>query len=266
MAWRISITVALFGAFAGCQQLPEAEDDDGPVMVGTDGTTSGGSFLPADAESGDPEEGGEVGGSECDPVAQTGCGTAEKCTAQKAGGSVVYGCVADTGTFGPYEACMPELSGGEDGCSAGYVCLGTETQAVCVPLCVSESDCTGGVCVPDPFAFVPHCANDCSPFEPTCSTPLQCRRQSDRYACVFSREEDVGILGDPCEITDDAGCATGFACIPGELVPGCTEGPCCTPLCDLSGEDTCTLPSTCASALATPAPGFEHIGACFVPA
>jgi hypothetical protein len=267
MAFRASFVVLVSAALAvvACQQLPEsAEDDDGPVTTATDGTTGGGSFLPISSESGDP--GGEAGESECDPVAQTGCGADERCTAQKVGASVVYTCVADTGIFDPFGSCTPALTTGDDGCPAAYACLGTETQGACVPLCLGDGDCSGGVCRPDPFDFVPHCANDCSPFEPSCPSPLQCRRHEDRFACSFAREEDVGVAGDPCMLTDDAGCASGFACIPGELVPGCTETNCCTPLCDLGGADPCPSPTTCALATESPAPGFEHIGACFVPA
>ena len=41
---------------------------------------------------------------------------------------------------------------------------------------------------------------------------------------------------------------------------------CCTALCDLSGADPCIAPATCVQVLMGPAPGFEDIGACFVPA
>jgi hypothetical protein len=266
MAYRITLAFVLAVAVTGCQRLPEAEDDDdGVMMMATDASTGAGSFLPIDSSDSGPG-GDEVGESDCQPVAQTGCGPGEKCTAQKVGASVVYVCVGDSNMFDPFGSCMPMLSSGDDGCPAGYACLGTETFGACVPLCLSDADCTGGVCVPDPIDFVQHCANDCSPFEPSCPTPLQCRRQDDRYACVFARDEDSGVAGDPCEVTDDAGCATGFACFPGALVPDCTNNGCCTTLCDLTGPDPCPAPSLCSPAIENAAPGFEHIGACFVEA
>jgi hypothetical protein len=37
-------------------------------------------------------------------------------------------------------------------------------------------------------------------------------------------------------------------------------------LCDLGGADPCDVPATCNAVIDAPAPGFEGIGACFVPA
>jgi len=157
------------------------------------------------------------------------------------------------------------LSDGLDDCAAGSVCLGDEA-GTCRPLCESESDCTGALCIEDPFAGVPHCANDCSPFEPSCASGLQCRRQSDRFSCIDPVPGDDGGPGEPCSIIDDAGCAGGLVCISGALVPGCGTQGCCVTLCDLDAQSTCSAPTTCTPALESPAPGFEAIGACFVPA
>ena len=259
---------ALAIGLAGCQQLPEEEsDDDDGAMPATDGSsTSDGSFLQFDSESGGDPEGGEVGGSDCDPVSQAGCGAGEKCTAQKVGAAVVYACVADSSMYDAFGSCTPALSTGDDGCPAGYACLGAPTGGACLPLCLSDADCTGGICRPDAYDFVPHCAADCSPFEASCPSPLQCRRRDSRYACVIAHEQDIGTDLSPCELADDAGCLTGYACMPGELVPECSEGNCCTLLCDLGGPDPCTSPATCTDVTESDVPGFEHIGACFVAA
>ena len=257
--------VALALALTGCQQLPEEDDDAATSMSAGNVDTGGGTFLDEGPGSEGAGDEGQVE-SECDPSTQTGCSEGEKCAVQKVGVSVTYVCAPDTGTLEPFAGCTPALTTGDDDCLAGYACVGSETQAACVPLCVTDGDCDGGVCVLDPLNFVPHCGLDCSPFEPNCPTPLQCRREENRFSCKFALEEDIGVGLDPCVETDDAGCAAGFACIAGELVPSCESDHCCTPLCDLGGVDTCTAPATCAPALLGAAPGFENVGACFVPA
>jgi hypothetical protein len=175
--------------------------------------------------------------------------------------------VDDTPSLQPEEMCTPELGTGEDGCPGGYVCLGdVSEQGLCVQLCQNESDCEAAACIPDAIEGVPYCATECSPFENSCPSPLQCRRDGQRYACKFAGEGDTGSVGDPCTVVEDGGCGGSFTCVPGALVPGCSSDNCCTNLCDLSGPDPCTAPSICAALLTNPAPGFETIGACFVPA
>ena len=122
------------------------------------------------------------------------------------------------------------------------------------------------MCLSATVGSAPYCADDCSPFEALCTSPTQCRRNDERFSCRVPRESDVGGGGSPCEQEDDGGCAGGFVCVAGALVPGCTEGNCCAPLCDLEAVDSCGSPATCNQALSAPAPGFETIGACFVPA
>jgi hypothetical protein len=135
-----------------------------------------------------------------------------------------------------------------------------------VALCLKDSDCDQALCIEDPVEDVPFCADECSPFESLCTSPLQCRRLDDRFVCRFPTLADVGGYGDACSLDQDQGCGPGFACLPGELVPDCTTANCCTNLCDLSGPDPCGAPATCAQVIESPAPGFESIGACFVPA
>jgi hypothetical protein len=79
------------------------------------------------------------------------------------------------------------------------------------------------------------------------------------------RNDDIGLEGEPC--FGFRGCANTLACMPGELVPGCTSSACCTNTCTTDGPvDQCAAPAICASMFNTPAPEFELIGACFVPA
>lgn len=247
-------------ALAGCQRLPvedpgnppqEMPDDTGPGTFSQDDT--------GDAEGGEPQTG-------CNPVAQTGCNPGQKCTALSiTGSSDTYACVSDPGGLEPYGACTASLHDGIDGCPPGYVCLeGLEDAAACVPLCLTNGDCAG-LCAYHPTDNIRYCADECSPFEPNCVTPLQCRRASDRFACKFPGNGDVGGQGAACEIAEDVGCTAGLACLAGALVQGCMDGNCCTTLCDLSGPDPCSGATTCNALLPNPAPGYEDIGACFVP-
>ena len=106
----------------------------------------------------------------------------------------------------------------------------------------------------------------CTPFASPCPTPLACRRNGDRFSCQFLAAGDVGGPGDACGVTDDAGCAPGLVCLPGALVPDCTNDNCCAPVCDTTDADPCIAPASCLPIIESPAPGFDTIGACFVPA
>jgi hypothetical protein len=149
------------------------------------------------------------------------------------------------------------------------VCLADfSDSALCVPLCLRDSDCDAGLCVPDPRQQVPYCANECVPFVAECPSILECRRLSDRTACQFAAEDDVGGSREGCSHrVGDRGCREGFACIDGALVTGCEEARCCTPFCSLGGEGLeCTSPDSCNPAFDNPAPSAESVGACYVPA
>lgn len=255
----------------GCQRVPGGDEDDDAspdsMSAGNldDEGGGGGTFLSGNDSDGDPMEDDDQEPAECNVVTQTGCTGNEKCAVTSSGGSVDYRCVLDPALFDPLATCEPSLLDGADGCPAAYGCLGEEGAGVCVGLCLVEADCAGGLCLQDPNDNVPHCATECDPFEPSCVNPLQCRRKEDRYACQFGEEADVGVEGAPCTFEGDSGCAAGFSCVNGALLPNCDGDRCCTPLCDLAAVDTCSAPTTCATAIDAPAPGFEEVGACYVP-
>lgn len=251
------------GAVA-CQRLPEPGDPPlPPPAAGSESTST--TFLPWESSDSTEESTGyDPEPVDCDPIAQTNCATGEKCTAVTTPQGVAFRCVSDPGDLLPYDSCFPSPDG-VDGCVLGHVCAGSPETALCVPLCESDADCSPAVCVATTEG-IPYCANECSPFLPGCAGSLECRRTSDRFACVFSDPLDVGGQLAPCAVQNDLGCEGGFACLPGELVPGCTTPTCCTGLCDLSEDETCAAPSICAALITEPAPGFEIVGACFVPA
>lgn len=253
-----------------CQRLDDGEPYS-PTSLGDEGSGEGGGGTFEPALTGGAEE-DSTGGSAipmdmCDPAAQSGCAPGEKCTAIATSAGPVFTCVGAGGSdLEPFDPCQAQPESGLDACPVGTACIGTTSSGVCLPLCTRDADCEGGVCSADPVNDLPFCADDCSPFDSLCATPLACRRNGERFSCGFLREEDVGGEAAPCETSTDAGCAAGFACISGTLVPGCASPGCCAPLCDLSGTDPCSAPATCTSVIDSPAPGFDEIGACFVPA
>lgn len=267
--WAV-LCLAGVAAF-GCQRIGDEEDDDGGnTPVDTDfgeDEVSGDSLLESGTFSDDDGEDDDGGGPEvsCDPVTSIECGDGEKCTVVLQGSEPTFACVGETGSSAVGEDCTVSLEDGLDGCTAGSVCLG-EDAGTCRSLCDNPNDCTTALCLEDPLNGVPHCAPNCSPFEPTCSNLLQCRRQNDRFSCIDALPGDVGGSGEPCSLEGDAGCGQGFMCVTGALVPGCGTAGCCTSLCDLDSVAGCSAPATCSPALEGPAPGFESIGACFVPA
>ncbi|MCH9680518.1 MAG: hypothetical protein K0V04_03710 [Deltaproteobacteria bacterium] len=264
--WLALFPTLVLASSLGCQQLPEEPDDDGAGPGATQGAdTGGGTLIPGDDTSADAETGGGSM-SNCDPVTQIGCAAGEKCTATLSAGAILYTCVADPAGLDVNAPCQASHDDGVDGCPPTTVCLEDEAgQGVCVSLCEVDGDCTQAECLPARESDIPYCADDCSPFGSLCPAPLQCRRNGNRFSCAFIGTADIGGPGAACSIAEDAGCAPGLACLPGALVPDCATGNCCAPLCDLSEADPCGLPSTCNGILQGPAPGFEEIGACFVP-
>lgn len=250
-----------------CQRLPGDDDDDGGGPSSKGDTTGFGTFMPGDDDDDDAADGDSGSSGVCDPVAQIGCAAGEKCTAILSGGGLTYACVAEAGGLDPDAPCTASPADGIDGCPAGTACLEDEAGAgLCAALCGTDGDCDQGQCTLARETNIPYCADDCSPFESTCPSPLRCRQNGDRFSCLFLGTGDVGVAGAACGIADDAGCAPGFVCLPGALVPECATDNCCTPVCDTSEGDSCPAPSTCSPILSGAAPGFETIGACFVPA
>jgi len=265
-AWTALIPFAVLVLFPGCQRLPGDEGDPPPSTDPTD-DGPGGTLLPP--SNNDDDNADETGDSmnACDPTSQVGCTTDEKCTAILSGGEVIYACVADSGTLNPSAPCTASHEDGIDGCAAGTVCLEDEGgNGICSLLCETNGDCEQADCLRARESDIPYCAADCSPFGSFCPAPTQCRRNGNRFSCSFIGLADVGGDGSPCAISQDGGCAPGLVCVPGALVPNCGSDNCCVGLCDVGDSDPCASPSTCNAILTGAAPGFEDIGACFVPA
>ena len=269
----LPVTLACLGAFASfaCQPLPDvgsssssSNDDEGGAE--DDGGTFGGGTWGG-GEGDDDGDGGQQPTVDCDPTLVDACGSAGKCTVvENAGTRNHYTCVDDDGTLLPGDPCQPDPTTGIDGCAKGTVCLGDESgTGTCVALCFQNADCSMGLCLRDAIDQVPFCSAECLPNETSCAEPLQCRRTDDRFTCQFAREDDDGATGAECEsLQSDAGCAEGYVCLSGPVVPGCASSNCCTSVCDQTDASACG-DLVCGELFTAPAPGFEDVGACFVP-
>jgi hypothetical protein len=264
----------LAGSLAGvlaCQQIPTEDPTttaDMATETGSDPTQGSGDPTQG---SGDPTQGQSLPEYRCDPADLSTCADDEKCTAVLQGGlQNLYDCVPKDSLHDLYEACSPAPENGQDACPPSTICAWDTPEGstgICVPLCVNDGDCAGGSCIENTFNDVPICADSCDPQVPVCKTGLECRQTNDAFACQFPTEVDIGQETAQCLVEGDRGCSQGYVCEAGQLIPNCASptGFCCTPLCDTEAADTCASPATCNPAFTDPAPGYEWVGACYVP-
>ncbi|MCA9696741.1 MAG: hypothetical protein KC431_04375, partial [Myxococcales bacterium] len=197
------------------------------------------------------------------------CPDGQKCTVLGSGNQPVYDCVEDDGSKLPFEPCTPEPSTGQDQCPAGFACIPSEPgggNGLCLELCLADNDCEASLCVAYPGEVVPVCAPICNPLGPLCPEQQGCYRvRNSAFVCRYTGMNDFGVTAEPCDIVDDSGCAQGFVCETGQIIPGCAGESCCTALCDLSDADPCMAPMSCGELPLDPLPVFDSVGACYVP-
>jgi hypothetical protein len=209
---------------------------------------------------------------DCEPAKTDTCPMGQKCSAVSKGGlQNQYTCVPDDGALLLFEPCLTSPDDGQDSCASGTVCLQIDeqdpTSGRCLPGCRNDADCEPGLCTTSPFSGTTFCAGGCDPTIAVCPPDLSCRQARDRFICELSLDTDIGVEGEACEGTSLRGCAATYACMPGALVPDCASGFCCTTTCDINGPSSqCASPTLCTSLFSQPAPEFESVGACFVPA
>jgi len=214
--------------------------------------------------------GGDMTVTNCDIVAQTGCGSGEKC--QPGPPDMANLCVSD-GTKAIGQLCGP----GSDDCVHGSVCIqenkaGTVDQ--CRGACNSDTDCkqgaAGGVASNTPHCIVTLssgsltlCTVPCQPVTKVgatgCATGLGC--ESFAYApnpadmAALAQASDctsMGTGGDgtSCTTNGNADCMTGFTCVNNGTAQKCrqvcragTSGDC-----TVGGGYICATPSNIANA------------------
>ncbi len=264
---RAALLCLLLGA---CQRVPL-----GDLPGDDEQTTSDTGDSAAEVTEGQVDGGGGGGNNgpefECEPGDDDSCSAGQKCTAISNGGAQnLFTCVPDDSTILPDDDCTPAQGTGQDGCPTGHACLTSKPDDVtgrCIPLCRNDDDCEPGACETSPYTLTTFCADSCDPLVPDCPAGLACRQTDDRFVCGMNiAETDIGVPGDSCDLGLLRGCAENLMCMPYALVAGCAYAACCTDVCDLTlEEDPCPSPSLCGSPFAQPAPGFESLGACFVP-
>lgn len=214
--------LVLFLAFGACS------GDDAPPSIDVDGVDAG----SADAASA------------CDPVAQTGCDTGEKCAAVRAGAAYAVACVPD-GVVGPGGACVDgDGDGATDDCAGGHTCVFGVCRENCSPdpadTCTAADEvCEWGftslpfdVCTKTCDVF----AQDC-PAQPAQACVIDTAAPAEVGYCAYliaDGELSDGLgLGEACSFINE--CAAGLACVGTEQ-----GGSACTQICDLaqgSGPD-----------------------------
>lgn len=260
---RLVLPCLLLPVFA-CQ---DAVFDDNDVEA-----TSADEAETGDGD-GDPSSSTGDGGEpvfNCDPADEQACPSDQKCTVLGPPNAPVYDCVTDDGFRVPYEVCTPAPSNGQDGCPSGYACLPVSgenpDQGLCLQLCSVDANCELAFCAAARESQVKVCAAICDPLAPGCPEAQDCQRiRQSVFVCQFPGSNDNGTQADACDANKDAGCAEGFVCQTGQIVPDCTESSCCTTLCDLSEPDLCGAEALCGGLDLDPVPGLEDVGACYIP-
>jgi hypothetical protein len=242
----------------------DAETGDG--NDNGDGDSGDGDGDPGDGD-GDADTGSAV--FNCDPGEEMSCPEGLKCTVLLSGGAPIYDCVPDDTGLLPFEACTPAPMTGQDQCPDNHVCLAPSPDSqmgLCLQLCTIDDECDSALCIASPDSLIPVCAAICDPLAPLCAGDQECQRvRQSNFVCQYPRAMDTGITADPCDIVKDAGCAEGFVCETGGIIPDCAGTSCCTALCDVTEPSACPAPTFCGPLELDPQPGLENVGACYVP-
>jgi hypothetical protein len=166
------------------------------------------------------------------------------------------------------DPCVVEGSpvSGVDSCVAGAMCFDVDEATLegeCIALCSGTPGnpmCADGMfCAQFNSGDLPLCLAQCDPLAPTCAEGWSCQMALGNLGC----------LPDGSIACGDTSCPADQACVQTEFVPGCTNGPCCTPWCDVNDPDACTElqnGTTCVPYFArgsAPA-GLDHVGLCIV--
>lgn len=218
---------------------------------------------------------------ECDVWVQD-CPQGDKCTAYSVDGTTwdATKCVDIVDDPQPAgEACMTVFAPktGLDDCDFGSMCFFAEDGILsgeCVPLCTGTPDAPicpeGRSCAIANDGVLNLCLEGCDPLVQDCGPGQVCdflpNAAPGFFTCQGFVPGDTGAL-EPCDF-NEAQCAPGLVCGPGEQISGQCAGDCCTPLCDL-GAPSCPDPAqVCAPWFeqgAVPPAGQEHVGVCLLP-
>lgn len=181
----------------------------------------------------------------------------------------------------PGERCstLGHARSGLDDCDATSMCLNVDQETLqgrCLRYCIgcwSDPGCAEPCefCTVNPSIFSV-CLPICDPLNPaTCGEGLGCYPLAEHYACALdSSEPDAGV-GSPCEHL--TGCPSGSSCRDAAEVPSCESVGCCSPLCRVDADDSCSevLPGTVCTPIfedngpSTACLPSEEVGVCSLP-
>ena len=225
-----------FASFQDCMQTKGCFNDDGSADV-----ECAAEFCAdeVDAVFGTPEP------TDCNPVTQAGCETGNICTVGDQAGNLYCVAPGDIPAFGD---CAADPSG----CSTG-LCLGTATEAICMPFCNTSADCPDGrLCnvglQGTDFVFCGDAPVSCDVLAQDCPNNQGCyiASQAGDTQCASHNGKATGAA---CQYLND--------CAPGNLCLGSGTGT-CTKLCD-----TAATPGTCAAGQTCQSLGLPGtVGAC----
>jgi hypothetical protein len=308
LARRASVVITLLAA-ASCMPTPppetggSASESSGDATTGDPATTlpippdpsitSTTSVSDTSSSTGDPDSTGVEfiappdvthPGFACDIEAQD-CPPGQKCMPYDSDGSGWWDATAcfyvHRDPVGLGEPCEWEGMpwSGQDDCGFAQVCWSFEPGdgGVCKGLCLFEDpkepwnpSCEDPNAIPfygcqECFCT---CETQCDPLIQGCAPGQACTSTGDIFTCVPDASGDLGAYGDECEFINV--CDPGLACVPPELVPGCSGVGCCSPFCDVTEPNTC--PGAAEGQECVPwyepgdAPaGLENVGVCSLP-
>lgn len=271
---RLTVLVAVIAAAACATGMPE--NDSFILDTGTgDGADTGWDVppdvgwdtappdlvdtIPSDAtetvdDTGTEDVGGDPGTcTVADFVTQTMCSPGYKCTIGSIDTAGNPDPICDVeGTGGWNETCT--ATGSHDDCSAGYLCVGSTTNATCKRYCSVDSACRtspggpNGACQiilvtgTTTIVGVTLCSIHCDPLSPYlsgCNTDQACRCSAAETGVWFSDCREYGT-GTACIAGTADDCPRGEGCFDA----GGPSSECLT-YCSTSGSPGCSFPETC---------------------
>jgi hypothetical protein len=262
----------------------DSNPDDGGTDDASDSADGTDTNASADSASATNDDGTDEGGVavECDIFAQD-CPNGEKCNPYATdGGSSWDGtlCVdVDASPAAIGDECTVVGSGtsGLDDCVLGAMCWNVDVETnegTCIELCSGSEanpncDTPGTVCVISNDGVLPLCALPCDPILQDCAGNEACYPTAATFTCAPDASGEEGSYGNACAFLNV--CDPGLFCATAESVPGCNSAACCSEFCDLNDPGVCSGAVGGQECVAwyeegQAPPGFEHIGACAIPA
>jgi hypothetical protein len=219
----------------------------GLAACGNGGASDGDAGPDAQVSDGGNPDANTAG---CDPVAQTGCASDQKCSLlATTDGPDVVACVDGSGTRQALQTCTPATTSSPDDCAPGLACRGA-VDPRCLTFCDSSPEDTCGAeesCIfvedldGDLLGDVEYCARTCDLLDQDCpGVDIGCYPTRDGPVCAPIGAGDLpGQLGDYCAFANS--CDVGLGCFYVSTDWFCLE------ICDYfeSGGPTCGVDEVC---------------------